>query len=683
MEDKIITFSANEQGLQKTGGISHYASDTVSYVKATFDLGTNWQGFDEVRAVFKTPFDTRSAVLNSLGECEVPFEILMHKAVVRVNLVGSIVTEEEVTDRLTTYSVEALTIDEDVPISGDSSVPITPSEYEQFVAKVKEDANRAEAEAEQATLSAQASEASAIRASGHALDAESSATSARAYAQNAQNSATNAENAKDDAIDARDEIRSMRANAETLEPNQSATASYSNGVLTLGIPKGQKGDKGDKGDTPNISIGNVETLEPSEDAYVTRRGTDANPIFDFGIPKGDKGDTGTVPDLDLILPTDTASGDIASITDGQSVVPVKSLKVTLEPIQSGSGTPSPDNVRPISGHTECVTEVCGKNLLDESLIELGSFGSNGAKIADDDARYRRFEIVLSAGTYTFVSTLTNCHVIRILANNVEQTYSGSQPLTFTLSEDATVKLAFRNTGTTAITEEFKTMVQFGSTASAYEPYIAPTTYTTTLGQTVYGGTLEQVGGTLDDSYGYADLGDWNWGYNASGSTVSPYFYANVRSLGLKRLGPFGTTVHHIVCSNYATVARNTTAFVNGTICADGDANEVQQIQIKDDRFTDATSFKQAMSGVQLCYELATPQTYQLDPQTISLLHGNNNVWSDGEVELTYNADVQLWVLKQLGTSGTRTLSMTRTLDTKSEETKTDDTKSDNIQLAED
>ena len=106
---------------------------------------------------------------------------------VRVNLVGSIVTEEEVTDRLTTYSVEALTIDEDVPISGDSSVPITPSEYEQFVAKVKEDANRAEAEAESALASAQASEASAIRASGHALDAESSATSARAYAQNAQN----------------------------------------------------------------------------------------------------------------------------------------------------------------------------------------------------------------------------------------------------------------------------------------------------------------------------------------------------------------------------------------------------------------------------------------------------------------------------------------------------------------
>ena len=103
-----------------------------------------------------------------------------------------------------------------------------------------------------------------------------------------------------------------------------------------------------------MASGNVETLEPSEDAYVTRRGTDANPIFDFGIPKGDKGDDGTVPDLDLILPTDTASGDIASITDGQSVVPVKSLKVTLEPIQDLHGYD-----KPWSGGN-------GKNKLDQS-----------------------------------------------------------------------------------------------------------------------------------------------------------------------------------------------------------------------------------------------------------------------------------------------------------------------------
>ena len=57
--------------------------------------------------------------------------------------------------------------------------------------------------------------------------------------------------------------------------------------------KGDKGDKGDTGLTPDISIGNVTTLEPNQQATVTRRGTNENPIFDFGIPKGEKGDVGS------------------------------------------------------------------------------------------------------------------------------------------------------------------------------------------------------------------------------------------------------------------------------------------------------------------------------------------------------------------------------------------------------
>lgn len=57
-------------------------------------------------------------------------------------------------------------------------------------------------------------------------------------------------------------------------------------------PQGEQGLKGDNGVTPNITIGNVATLEPNQQATVTRRGTDANPIFDFGIPKGEKGEGG-------------------------------------------------------------------------------------------------------------------------------------------------------------------------------------------------------------------------------------------------------------------------------------------------------------------------------------------------------------------------------------------------------
>ena len=53
-----------------------------------------------------------------------------------------------------------------------------------------------------------------------------------------------------------------------------------------------------------------------------------------------------------------------------------------------------------------------------------------------------------------------------------------------------------------------------------------------------------------------------------------------------------------------------------------------------------------MSGVQLVYELATPQTYQLTPQEVKTLLGTNNVWTDiGNVSVTYVADTKLYIEK--------------------------------------
>ena len=52
------------------------------------------------------------------------------------------------------------------------------------------------------------------------------------------------------------------------------------------------------------------------------------------------------------FPTDTASGALASFQDGADSIPVKALTVSIRPVQSGSGDPTPNNVRPISGWTQ-------------------------------------------------------------------------------------------------------------------------------------------------------------------------------------------------------------------------------------------------------------------------------------------------------------------------------------------
>ena len=81
-----------------------------------------------------------------------------------------------------------------------------------------------------------------------------------------------------------------------------------------------------------------------------------------------------------------ASGDIVSISDGDNKYPVKSLKVTLEPIQDlSNGQPSPDNIVPIKGWDTVnvynnvkrygvkwngVDNVCTERLFDASSITL-------------------------------------------------------------------------------------------------------------------------------------------------------------------------------------------------------------------------------------------------------------------------------------------------------------------------
>ena len=206
MIKRIIEFKASAQSLQKTGGIHSYASDTVSYVEATFVH--DWAGFDSIKAVWKDEHGTKKAsIINAEGKCVVPHEVLANVGRVFVNLVGIVSENGELIERLTTFPVKALDVTAKAETEGDETVPITPSQFDQFAEAVRHDADRAEQaaddsreqadrsedEADNALASAQNAHASELRASGYASDAQQSAESAQGYAQNASESAQSAE----------------------------------------------------------------------------------------------------------------------------------------------------------------------------------------------------------------------------------------------------------------------------------------------------------------------------------------------------------------------------------------------------------------------------------------------------------------------------------------------------------
>ena len=171
-----------------------------------------------------------------------------------------------------------------------------------------------------------------------------------------------------------------------------------------------------------------------------------------------------------------------------------------------------------------------------------------------------------------------------------------------------------------------------------------------------------------------DLGTLNWSYQSA----QHRFYTVVSGA---KFPTSASVVGNAICSNYSIVQFSTlsTGSDNNVFATLDKGNTY--VTIRDTRYTDAASFKTAMNGVQLVYELATPQTYTLTGQEVSTLLGNNNVWADsGDVEITYRRDISI-VLENLenalsGSNSLNSMMMSAPTETTSEEPTEDEAEDD-------
>ena len=144
--------------------------------------------------------------------------------------------------------------------------------------------------------------------------------------------------------------------------------------------------------------------------------------------------------------------------------------------------------------------------------------------------------------------------------------------------------------------------------------------------TVYGGTLDVASGVLTVNKAYALLNDkTKWEPFSDGSTIN--FKYNQNFSDRKKYDNSYTGI----MSSYIGIIRNginTGRWASASSYIFGiKSNYLTLQQIQDD----------AEAGkIAICYELATPLTYQLTAQEVALLVGTNNIWSTGDsVSVTY------------------------------------------------
>lgn len=347
---------------------------------------------------------------------------------------------------------------------------------------------------------------------------------------------------------------------------------------------------------------------------------------------------------------DTATGAIVTVTDGADDVLMRSLVCNIDPVQSGSGDPSPENVRPISGHTGVDVHTAGKNYFDENkykdIIEKHSYTNI----------YYCFSVQLRPHTTYTVSQragVSDPNVV-LLINNVPKVNdpgyldcrqsSGSK--SFTTDDNGKLYLGVpTNTSSDAAYNArlalCKIQIELGETATDYVPFVAdekiPITFPVEAG-TVYGGYVDVVTGKLVVDKVIVDLGVLTWTYDSTNA----YFYTNSIASALKAMS---ARTMPLLCSKYVCVSDGR-AFsdVPDKTIYNTIVNNVRCIGIKDSAYTDAATFKTAMNGVMMVYPLAAPVEYDLDPVTVKTLHGINNVWnSTGDTTIDYPCDTKLYI----------------------------------------
>ena len=352
---------------------------------------------------------------------------------------------------------------------------------------------------------------------------------------------------------------------------------------------------------------------PLDDLSVTENGT-YNPTSGHGFDEV----TVNVPLPNNAYLLKSAKDDVVSFSDGSDNF-FRTLKVYIEPVQSGSGEPSPSNIRPIIGWDECKVSVSGVNVWNEEW-EVGDIDAQGNPTSSTTLiRAKNFNPCKPNTTYKVAIPSGASMYMKYYdkdKNFISPTVSAGSTIT-TPSNCYYFKFVMGSAYGTTYNNDIS--INYPSTDTSYHAYNGHTC-TIDLDGTRYGGTLDVVSGVLTVDMKTVDLSTLSW------STTS--LDRQIAILTDAKPAPNNNTKAKIFCDRYPTdtanalISKPTEVLIaindnKGVMCRTSDGNTPQG---------------------QLVYELATPQTYQLTAQQVKSLLGVNNVWADtGETEVEYFA----------------------------------------------
>lgn len=500
-------------------------------------------------------------------------------------------------------------------------------------------------DAGQSAIDAAASKAAAETAAKAAKDAQAAAAAAKAEAvkaqEAAQTAAKSAQDAQAAAEKARDEAKTAQKGAEAARDTAAKSAEAA--------AKSEANAK-QSADTLAESVENVvaNTAAVAELKQQVKNITPDDSTIG-GKPWSSK------HIIDMLCPPLEESGNpvVCYPVAGYPL----GVKASWEPMQEGTGTPSPENIRPIKGRDSVNVERCGENLLPfgeriENIYKQQIMSSDALLLLSKACAGKELTLTFSIETQNIVlndavedewrkrigfechGTLadgTEVYTLQCWFNdaNDELTKNGKKTKTVTvtmpeLASGAIIFYAQNIESGSFVAYDFG--IYAGTTApTTYTPYNGQTN-TLTLPETVYGGEVDAVSGDGKGTWKMLTLdGTERW---IMGSAVEGIHSFYVPSAVTDM--PIATTTTE-VCTHYKILNYNDgteSAFLSGEPYA----------YINTGRFNSVEGLKSYLAAqyaagtpVQICYKLAEPVSFTATgTQPIPALAGLNTVLTDAD-----------------------------------------------------
>lgn len=459
------------------------------------------------------------------------------------------------------------------------------------------DAAASKAAAETAAKAAQDAQAATAAAKAEAVKAQGAAQTAAKSAQDAQAAA---ENVRDEVKTAQEGAEAARdAAAKSAEAAAKSEANVKQSADTLAESvKNITPDDSSIGDKPWSSKHIVDMLCPPLEES-------GNPVVCYpvaGYPLG--------------------------------------VKAKWEPAQEGTGTPSPENIRPIHGRDRVKVERCGENLIDsESVTEVSApYGLTAQYVSGKITISGIYSNPSENASFSFMSLSYKLpHTTKFATLDLKTSGCKLSGIRFTDEERNKIAIDLNELTTGEKTEISFYLIAYGGTTAptTYTPYIGQTN-TLTLPETVYGGEVDAVTGEGQETWKMLTLdGTEEWDAQVTTRPGKTGFTFQVPEIATpENPGSKGD----IVCSQYPTVTAN-----DSYQCKNGISVEAQErhyFRIYNDTYAGGTinewksylvAQHEAGTPVQVCYKLAEPVPFTATgAQPIPALAGANTVLTDAD-----------------------------------------------------